>query len=108
MIIDLRHYHLPSNSVLDLPSYRPDRKQRLKFDSECQSNERILNILSQLNSARSAAYTLSIWLIQDYHSFRVVQVAPSIMNSNVNNPPSNADHLDGVFQATVLDSHHVS
>ena len=108
LVIYLWHDNLPSYSVLDLSGHRSDWKQRLELNSECQSNERILDILIQLNSARSAANALSIRLIKDYHSLRIVQISPSIMNSNVNSPPANADHLGGILQITVFDSHHVS
>ena len=63
LMIDFWHDHLPSDSMLDLPRNGPYWQQSLKFDSKCQSNEWILNVLLQLDSARSMANSLSIRLI---------------------------------------------
>ena len=108
LLIDLRHDDLPSDCVLNLASYRSNRKQGFELDSESQCDERVLNILIQFDLSRAFADSLPVRLVQYNHSLSFIQVSPSVMHTNVDGTFTNADHLNGILQIAIFDRYDVS
>ena len=82
-----------------------NRERGDKDDAESQSNKRIFNVVLETNSLWSVADASSVWIIKWHFFFsrtRIVKIAPSVANTDIDVTLFNHDGRNTLTKITIV------